>query len=60
MALEIVCTVNFSSQELNAIDCIAASLSKTRDELIREAVRYFSNKCVPTQRKTKSQLSAER
>lgn len=51
MPLMIVCTPKFSQKELVAIDEIATTLHKTRDEVVREAVKYYSAKCVPTQRK---------
>ena len=49
MPLMIVCTAKFTKKESAALDEIAATLHKSREEVVREAVRLFSAKCVPTQ-----------
>ena len=51
MNLEILCTTRLSKDEKAELDRIAAIRHTTRENLVREAVRIFSAKCVPTQDK---------
>lgn len=48
MVLEILCTPEFSDDEVRDIEQIASDLRTTPEEIVRMAVRNFSAKCVPT------------
>ena len=48
MELEILCTPEFTDEEIAAIDKAASLLNVTREEIIRSAVKTFCAECVPT------------
>lgn len=54
MVLEILCTPDFSDDEIKDIEQAAASLGITPEEVVRNAVRRFAAQCVPTQWKSDS------
>ena len=49
MELEILCTPDFSDDEIKDIEQAATSLGVTPEEVVRKAVRIFAAQCVPTQ-----------
>lgn len=54
MQLDILCTPRLSNTDRAALDKIAAERHTTRENLVREAVRLYVAKCVPTHgRKTR-------
>lgn len=55
MVLEILCTPDFSDDEIKDIEQVAASLGITPEEVVRKAVRLFAAQCVPTQGKSDSE-----
>lgn len=55
MELEILCTPDFSDDEIREIEQVAASLGVTPEEVVRKAVRLFAAQCVPTQGKGDSE-----
>lgn len=48
MTLEILCTPKFSNADNKTIDLLAATLGISREAAVREAVKFFCAKCVPT------------
>ena len=48
MQLDILCTPRLSNTDRAALDKIAAERHTTRENLVREAVRLYIAKCVPT------------
>lgn len=48
MQLEILCTPKFDSEESSAVDAIATLLGISREDAVREAVKFFAAECVPT------------
>ena len=50
MTLEILCTPKFSNADNKTIDLLAATLGISREAAVREAVKFFCAKCVPTHR----------
>lgn len=48
MELEILCTPEFTDDEMEEIDAAARSLGTTREDVIRQSVRFFASQCVPT------------
>ena len=46
--LDILCSADFNSQEIKALDTLATLLGKSREEVVRLAVRIFAGQCVPT------------
>ena len=55
MMLEILCVTSFTSREAVELEKAASELGISKEVLIRNAVRYFSAECVPTQKATKGQ-----
>lgn len=55
MVLEILCTPDFSDDEIKDIEQAASSLGITPEEVVRMAVRLFAAKCVPTHGKSDSE-----
>ena len=49
MNLEILCTPDFTEDEIKDIEQAATSLGVSVEEVIRKAVRIFASQCVPTQ-----------
>lgn len=49
MMLKILCTPDFTADEISDIDQAAARLGVTAEEVIRKAVSFFAAQCVPTQ-----------
>ena len=49
MTLKILCTPDFTADEIKVIEQAAAHLGVTVEEVIRKAVRSFAAQCVPTQ-----------
>ena len=49
--MKILCMVKFDNAESKSIDRLAAHFGMSREKAIRHAVKIFSAKCVPTQRK---------
>lgn len=48
MKLEILCTPDFTEDEIRDIEQAATHLGISVEEIIRKAVRAFVAKCVPT------------
>lgn len=48
MSLDILCEVKFNAKEEMALDSAAKRLGKTKEEVVREAVKIFASQCVPT------------
>ena len=48
MSLDIPCEVKFNQKEEAALDSAAKRLGKTKEEVVREAVKFFVSQCVPT------------
>ena len=48
MSLDILCEVKFNQKEEAALDSAAKRLGMTKEEGVREAVKFFAGKCVPT------------
>ena len=46
---DILCTPEFTNQEMLAIAALSALLEKTPEVVVRLAVSRFSSACVPTQ-----------
>lgn len=55
MMLEILCVPSFTTREAVELGNAASELGISKDVLIRNAVRYFSAECAPTQKAAKGQ-----
>lgn len=53
MSLDILCEVTFPAKEDAALTRVAILLGKSKEEVVREAVRFYSSQCVPTQKRIK-------
>lgn len=49
MSFEVLCAPYFPASEAAALDEAARKMSVTPDELVRKAVGFFIDQCVPTQ-----------
>ncbi len=49
MKLKILCTPDFTADEIKELDQVSAQLGAPVEEVIRKAVRLFAAQCVPTQ-----------
>lgn len=49
MKLKILCTPDFTAEELKELDQVSAQLGAPVEEVIRKAVSFFAAQCVPTQ-----------
>ena len=47
-SMEILVRATLSRKDSNEVNRLATELGKTPEEVIREAVRFYSRKCVPT------------
>lgn len=54
MSLDILCEVKFNERDGAELERAAALLGKTKEEVVREAVRLYAAQCVPTHAATKS------
>lgn len=52
MSLDILCEVKFSAKDNAALDRAATLLGKSREDIVREAVRLYAAQCVPTHKRT--------
>jgi hypothetical protein len=57
MSIDILAEVKFTDKEEAALIEAAAALGKTKEEVVREAVRFFVAECVPTQKPGKSLMA---
>lgn len=48
MSLDILCEVKFNAKDQQALESAANRLGMTKEEVVREAVKFFAGKCVPT------------